>query len=133
MIKGVNHVTLAVTDLERAFSFYHDVLGLKPLCRWHKGAYFLAGDMWISLNVDVKSVPTPDYTHIAFDVSIKDFHDFQNKIIASGAVIFQGNISPGSSLYFLDPDGNKLEIHVGTWKDRLAALKEQGKDVEFFV
>ena len=45
------------------------------------------------------------------------------KIIASGAHIFKENTSPGKSLYFLDPDGHKLEIHVGNWKARVDAKK----------
>ena len=133
MIKGLNHVTVAVKDLERSFSFYRDVMGFKPLCRWATGAYLLAGDMWFSLNVDAKCAPTPDYTHVAFDVSDKHFEEIQKRIVASGALIFQSNFSPGHSLYFLDPDGHKFELHVGTWQDRLAIMKKDKKDTEFFV
>lgn len=57
MITGMNHITLAVTDIEKSFHFYQDILGLKPLCRWDKGAYFLAGDFWFCLNVDDKREP----------------------------------------------------------------------------
>lgn len=54
----------------------------------------------------------------------------------SGAILFKENTSPGKSLYFLDLDGHKLEIHVGDWKTRIAAKKENpGKwtNVEWFV
>jgi hypothetical protein len=57
------------------------------------------------------------------------------KIIDSGAQIFKDNTSPGSSLYFLDPDGHKLEIHVGDWHNRIEAKKAQPgqwKNVEWF-
>lgn len=40
------------------------------------------------------------------------------------------------SLYFLDPNGHKLEIHVGTWQSRIEVKKENigsWKDVEWFV
>ena len=58
------------------------------------------------------------------------------KIIASGAHIFKENTSPGKSLYFLDPDGHKLEIHVGDWQSRMAIKKaDLGKwaQVEWFI
>ena len=52
MITHMNHVTLAVKDIEKSFIFYREILGLNPLCRWDKGAYFLVGDFWFCLNVD---------------------------------------------------------------------------------
>jgi catechol 2,3-dioxygenase-like lactoylglutathione lyase family enzyme len=132
MITGLNHITLAVSDLERSFQFYREVLQFKPLCKWSKGAYFLVGDLWFCLNVDPSRVPQTDYTHYAFSVSESDFTEMDHRLLASGAEVFQENKSPGKSLYFLDPDGHKLEIHVGSWQDRLQAL--HGKtDVEFFV
>ncbi|HEX5514181.1 MAG TPA: glutathione transferase, partial [Gammaproteobacteria bacterium] len=39
--------------------------------------------------------------------------------------IWKDNKSEGDSLYFLDPDGHKLEIHVGDLESRLAALREK--------
>jgi catechol 2,3-dioxygenase-like lactoylglutathione lyase family enzyme len=50
MIQGINHITLAVRDTEELFAFYHTVLGLQPVAKWPKGAYFLAGDFWIGLS-----------------------------------------------------------------------------------
>ena len=44
MIGSLNHVTLSVRDLDRSFAFYRDVLGLRPLARWKKGVYLLAGE-----------------------------------------------------------------------------------------
>lgn len=42
--------------------------------------------------------------------------------------------SEGNSLYLLDPDGYKLELHVGHWQSRLAAVKEAPYEgMEFFV
>jgi catechol 2,3-dioxygenase-like lactoylglutathione lyase family enzyme len=47
MISGVNHITLSVGDVDRAFRFYVETLGARPLARWSKGAYLLAGDLWL--------------------------------------------------------------------------------------
>jgi catechol 2,3-dioxygenase-like lactoylglutathione lyase family enzyme len=47
MITGLNHITLSVRDLDRSFQFYVKTLGAKPLARWRRGAYLLAGDLWL--------------------------------------------------------------------------------------
>lgn len=31
----------------------------------------------------------------------------------------------GTWYYFLDPDGHKLEVHVGDWKTRIDELKKK--------
>lgn len=136
MIQEMNHITLAVKDIKRSFLFYKDVLGLKPVCLWDKGAYFLAGDFWFCLNVDEKREANPCYTHYAFSVKNEDFEKMCHKIIHYGTPIFKKNTSPGDSLYFLDPDGHKLEIHVGDLQTRLNAKKVASglwKNVEWFL
>ncbi len=136
MITGMNHITLAIQDIQKSFHFYRDVLGLKPLCRWDKGAYFLVGGFWFCLNVDEKRQPNPCYTHYAFTVSSEEFAAMSRRIIDSGATVFKDNTSPGDSLYFLDPDEHKLEIHDGDWKTRITAKKADPrawKNIEWFV
>ncbi len=136
MITGMNHVTLAVKDIQKSFLFYRDVLDLKPLCLWDKGAYFLIGDFWFCLNVDDKRVPNPCYTHYAFSVLPNDFASMSRRITDSGTAIFKDNTSPGDSLYFFDPDQHKLEIHVSDWKTRVAVKKENPgawQKIEWFV
>ncbi len=140
MITSMNHITLAVKDIERASTFYRHVLGLTLLARWDNGAYFLVGDQeqgfWFCLNVDEKHQPNPGYTHYAFSVDQENFEHMSAKIVNSGAEVFKDNTSPGSSLYFLDPDGHKLEIHVGNWHTRVEAKKADSgnwKKVEWFV
>lgn len=124
MITGINHVTLAIKDVERSFRFYADVLQLRPLAKWSRGAYFLAGDSWLCLSFDEKTrrEPHPDYTHMAFSVS--DFDQCSRRIERYGAVIWHRNETEGASLYFLDPDGHKLEIHDGDWRTRLRSMRE---------
>ena len=134
MIQGINHITLSVRSLEESFNFYKDVLGFKPLMRKGKSAYFLAGELWFCLEEDssVRTEVLPEYTHIAFDVDKNDFLSTSNRVREPGAEIFKDNRSEGDSIYFLDPDGHKLEIHVGDWQSRLAAYKGH-PDAEFFV
>jgi catechol 2,3-dioxygenase-like lactoylglutathione lyase family enzyme len=137
MITGVNHITLAVKDVDRSFEFYRNVLGLKPLCKWDKGAYFLVGnEFWFCLNLDTERIPNSCYTHYAFSISKERFQEMSERILISGATKFKDNTSPGYSLYFEDPDGHKLEIHVGDWKNRIKAKKADvglWRNVEWFV
>jgi catechol 2,3-dioxygenase-like lactoylglutathione lyase family enzyme len=89
MITGVNHITLAVGDVDRSFRFYVETLGSRPLARWSKGAYLLAGDLWLCLTLDeeTRSSPLPEYSHIAFNVPAARFEDAAASIRASGAVM----------------------------------------------
>ena len=136
MNTGVNHITLAVRDVDRSFRFYVETLGSRPLARWSKGAYLLVGDLWLCLTLDgrTRSSPLPEYSHIAFSVPAARFDDAAARIRALGVTIWQDNRSEGASLYFLDPDGHKLEIHAGDWRTRLAAMKRDPweANIEYF-
>lgn len=135
-VGALNHVTLSVTELDRSFRFYAHVLGFRPLARWKRGAYLLAGEQtWLCLTVDARTraEPLAEYSHLAFGVTTEGFAHAVAKIRASGARSWQENISEGESYYFLDPDGHKLELHVGDWRSRLAACKHQPYEgMEFF-
>lgn len=142
MITGLNHITLAVKDIEESFSFYRTVMGFTPLCKWEGSAYFLVGNpdqlgcLWFCLDRDASHQNTSCNIHYAFSVSTEDFRAMSQRIISSGTLIYKENCSPGDSLYFLDPDGHKLEIHVGNWQTRVQAKKKNPgnwKNVEWFV
>ena len=136
MISGLNHITIAVKDLERSFQFYSKILGFSPLMKHSKGAYFLAGDCWFCLDLDLTTrlEPLPEYTHFAFSVSQENFEKMAIQIKKSESKIWKENISEGESIYFLDPDGHKLEVHVGDWKTRIDELKKKpwNNSIEFF-
>jgi catechol 2,3-dioxygenase-like lactoylglutathione lyase family enzyme len=119
-IRGLNHLTLAVTDLERSVNFYRDVLGCELRALWRDGAYLEAGSLWLCLSVDTTAqfAERSDYTHYAFDVTAQDF-DTLSERVRQRATIWKDNRSEGASLYFLDPDGHRLELHVGSLASRL--------------
>jgi catechol 2,3-dioxygenase-like lactoylglutathione lyase family enzyme len=126
MITGINHVTLSVKSVDESFAFYTRTLGLTPVARWPKGAYLLAGDLWLALVLDteVRPGPLPEYTHLAFSVPQQDFKTLSDRVRASGATIWQDNWTEGDSLYFLDPNGHKLEIHTSNLARRLQAARQ---------
>jgi catechol 2,3-dioxygenase-like lactoylglutathione lyase family enzyme len=119
-ISGLNHLTLAVHDVSRSVSFYTEVLGCKLRAVWAEGAYLEAGGLWLCLSYDptARTSPHPDYTHIAFTVAEDEFSTLAARLTAS-CPMWKDNRSEGASVYFLDPDGHKLEIHVGSLESRL--------------
>lgn len=137
MITGLNHINLSVKDLDASFVFYKDILGFKPRVKWAEGAYFEVGNLWFCLFLDFNTrvLPLPEYTHIAFNISQELFENVSEKIKASGAIIWKKNKSEGSSLYFLDPNGHKLELHVGNIETRMIEKKinpGQWQNIEWF-
>lgn len=124
MLTGLNHITIAVSDLERSLDFYINALGFKGHVKWRQGAYLSLGDLWLCLSVD-KPDEKSDYSHIAFSISQQDFTDFSHKLIQLDIAQWKENKSEGESLYLLDPDGHKLEIHSGDLYSRLESIKHQ--------
>ena len=57
MISGLNHITLAVRDIDRSFRFYVETLGARPLARWSRGVYLLVGELWLCLTLDEGPAP----------------------------------------------------------------------------
>ena len=124
MISGLNHLTLAVSELDRSLDFYTQLLGLRAHVRWDGGAYLSLGQLWLCLSLDQAS-PTQDYSHVALTVAQSDFARCAEKLRRAGVTEWKQNRSEGDSLYFLDPDGHKLEIHSGDLQTRLQALRQQ--------
>lgn len=120
-VRGVNHITLAVRDLRRSIHFYRELLGFDLRARWPDGAYLEAGQLWLCLSVDaaVSESVRADYTHMALDVREGDIDAFARRLQGEGG-IWKENRSEGASLYILDPDGHKLELHAGSLSSRLA-------------
>ncbi len=126
---------MAVSDVELSFNFYTKILGLRPVAKWEKGAYLSAGNNWIALNEDqsVKESRRPDYSHIAFTCKSSDFIKLRKRILQNGYPEWAENKSEGNSLYFRDPDGHKLEIHVGDLNSRLEEMHNNPWDkITFF-
>lgn len=127
MLQGLNHITIAVNDLDQSFAFYVELLGMTPHAKWNEGAYLSLGGLWFCLSLD-KAIPSNDYSHIAFDVSASNFPTMKSQLLSAGIEQWKQNISEGDSLYILDPNGHKLELHVGSLAMRLKSLQTQPYD-----
>jgi len=118
MLTGLNHLTLAVSDVARSWEFYTELLGFIPKAKWNTGAYLSLGELWLCLSLDTVDEKI-DYTHYAFSVSPDVFTPLVMQLRSRNVVEWKINKSEGESLYFCDPDGHKLEIHSGDLASRL--------------
>lgn len=127
MLTGLNHLTLAVTDLNRSVAFYQNLLQLRLDATWDTGAYLSLPGLWLCLSHDPlrNAEPAADYTHYAFTLSAADFLPFVERLRSASVKEWRDNRSEGASFYFLDPDGHKLEVHVGDLASRLNACRQK--------
>jgi len=122
-IKGLSHVVLYVNDLEKMTAFYRDVLGLVKY-REHTGRMvFLTADPEIEDHqlalVRGREGQGKIIAHIAWRVeSPADVKAFYEKFKALGVPIDHcvshayEEMGNTVSCYFLDPEGNCLEIYA---------------------
>ena len=121
MITGLNHLTLAVSSLDRSIAFYSELLGFSIRMRGPSSAYLEAGTLWLALVLDsaMRNDPLPAYSHTAFSIASAELPLLAQKLTNAGVARWQESDRP-DSFYFLDPDGHKLELHCGDLRTRLA-------------
>ncbi len=129
MIKpiGIDHAAISVRDLKQAAKFYMDVLGLSLTRREYLKPgieYFL--DCGPSLIGLIQGDPAQGEhplkdggvggNHIGFRVHSREFDAAVESLKAHKVTItFMKKREKSWSVYFCDPDGNKLEITA--WPD----------------
>ena len=124
MLKELNHLTLDVSSVDQSFNFYRHILGFKPVAKWDTGAYLKLNTLWLCLSQD-QVCEYNDYTHYAFSIDHELIDEFINKIRNEKIPEWKDNTSEGKSIYFLDPDGHKLEAHVGNLATRIRECKKR--------
>ena len=129
-VLGIDHAAISVVDLERSLKFYTEVLGLKISPRENQkpgSEYFLdCGTSLIGLiqgERDGQKHLLQDGglggNHVSFRVPTKDFDRYHEEIKSRGITItYVKKREKSWSLYFLDPDGNKLELTAWPLEDK---------------
>ena len=137
--KGLHHLDLAVTDVERSLAFYLDLLGplgwgitrRYPTYRGTEEVVYLgAGDPQAAYDPGGIGIRPADggahqyygvgVEHIAFEVDTKDeVEEAYARAVASGATIHfppeEDCDEPGYHAFFVfDPDGIRVEVF--SWK-----------------
>jgi glyoxylase I family protein len=126
-IAAIDHVVLRVRDLERAASFYRDVLGC-PVEKWQHDIGLMqlrAGSALIDLvTLDGKlgreggagpGAEGHNVDHVclrleAFDETALRAHLLRHGVACGDIVQRYGAEGDGPSLYIKDPDGNTVEL-----------------------
>lgn len=134
-LRGLEHLTIAVTDLAEARRFYCEVLGGRVmmvvddafLAKFgrppaphngegsHHVSIYLGGTTRVDLFLQHTGQPalTVGHPHYAFAVPARDLPAWQRRLAAAGVPI-DGPLRLGppghASIYFNDPFGNHLEI-----------------------
>jgi catechol 2,3-dioxygenase-like lactoylglutathione lyase family enzyme len=135
--KGFLHITISVTDLERATAFYRDVLGCTIVNQNPIMTFMKTGDdMFVLTKLENHvrpNAPGPadiDTTlfHHAFLVDDEDYATALEYFRANGIDHFdcsdhKHSTFPGRKhTYIFDPDGNSIELTTFTAEERAAAL-----------
>ena len=117
MIKGIDHVALVTTDVERAAKFYTEVVGLRETARLettHSGTIVFVGVNGTTVELfGGGKAPTSavGYKHICFLV---DDVDAEYARLKGRNVEFDmepATVDAGLRIaFFRDPDGNRVEL-----------------------
>ena len=119
-VTGINHITWSAGDVEAEVAFLVEVLRCVVVARWPKGAYLLAGDTWLAVTEGADEVRgDSDYSHIAFALGPDDVAAVRSRLADWGTKTWQDNWTEGDSIYFTDPAGHRLEVHVTDLVHRL--------------
>jgi len=120
--KCLHHISLTVTDLERAKNFYSKTLCLKEIQRPDfdfPGAWYEIGSQQLHLIVDPTSQTIRTDKSISsreghFALRVENFADTLNWLKQNEVEILEkpDGISGFAQIFCADPDGNLIELNV---------------------
>ena len=99
---GINHIALEVGDIEEALAFYARIFTFKLRGHGQRAAFIDMGDQFIALTQG-RSQSADDDRH--FGLVVDDRSRVRELAEAAGAKILEG-----STLDFLDPWGNRVQV-----------------------
>lgn len=127
-ITAMDHIVLNVEDIDRSLNFYTQVLGLEP----ERVDQFRRGEVrFPSVRVSSETIidlfpmqpgqvlggsGLPNMNHFTMVVGEADFEAFQKHLAEHGVAIDEGPgrrwgaRGNGLSVYFTDPDRNRIEV-----------------------
>ncbi|HEV7998275.1 MAG TPA: VOC family protein [Planctomycetaceae bacterium] len=119
-LDGIDHVALAVKDVERSVAWYKDVLGLERRYQDAWGSYpAVVGAGTTSIALFPVDGPEPKpclgsdvlaMRHFAFRTDRANFNLARRELSQRGILLHSEHHGISESFYFQDPDGHELEI-----------------------
>ena len=122
-LKGIHHIALNVTDLDRSEHFYTDILGFSVTHRFSKGLRHIMLDTGnallalfetpsLEMETALEQLSKKGYMHFAFETNREEFINIIEELKSKKVHIGSGPVvrGEGESIYFTDPDQNHLEI-----------------------
>ena len=119
-LDGIDHVAIAVRDVERSARWYCEVLGLE---RRHRDVWSshpaVVGIGTTSLALFPVAGPSPQprpgrdvltMRHLAFRAARHEFDNAKTDLSKRGIRFTEQNHQISESIYFEDPDGHEIEI-----------------------
>jgi catechol 2,3-dioxygenase-like lactoylglutathione lyase family enzyme len=119
-LQGLDHVAIAVSDVQRSQRFYADVLGLERAHEeWDVPVVMAAHGTGVALfDQALHPSATPDdveppairVLHIAFRIDRANFEAAQAELAERGVPARFADHGISHSLYVRDPDGHQIEL-----------------------
>ena len=123
-VEDIDHIEMFVSDREKAAKWYEEIFGLKPIKElemWSKiGPLFIGNkDRSVTLAImNGKKDFDGSINRMAFRTTGEKFIDFLNRVDEMGLFFLKEKVTKEQvvdhdlsySIYFDDPDGNKLEL-----------------------
>ena len=128
-VKRVGHLVLRVKDVERSRRFFEKVLGFPVVAQNERGMVFFSSNVKDNHHMlalmparEGAAMPTPDQVgmqHVSFELG--SFAELQAawKTLKEHEVPIDHTVFHGitKSVYFFDPDGNRLELYCNVPKE----------------
>jgi catechol 2,3-dioxygenase len=124
-IRGLGEIALRAHDLDAMQRFYQDVVGLELLKRFDNAVFFkladgFGGHTQVLALFDRSAQPgysglnaaTSSIDHIAFEIALADFDVELGRLRGLGIAVDTAEHAwtHWRSLYFSDPEGNRVEL-----------------------
>jgi catechol 2,3-dioxygenase-like lactoylglutathione lyase family enzyme len=120
-VGGFDHVVVNTRDVERALTFYRDVLGMELLRLEEFVSARVSPETIIDIRPDPSGEPAkPNMDHYCLVLGPTDMHQLHAELKAKGVRV-EDKVRPawgaqgyGQQLKIWDPDGNKIELRCYT-------------------